>query len=310
MTERGVRSRYRTQEVVGSSPTSSMTDGMSARSIGCVRVATGPPTSGRGRLPRGGTHANVGPFAHALPARVAAELKHVASSAARACVRGAQIAGAGSPRLRRLAARSARDLGTACRGSRTLPPRDRARPGHSVVHDTGGGIGLRWACDHPDAVSGMVITNTGFFPDYEWHELAKAMRTEGQGEALVDSLSRDGLAELLKAASSGIDERAIDEYWKAFSTTGHRRAMLELYRSFDLDELAPYEGKLAELGVPTLVLWGEQDEFLPHDYAQRFTREIPVAKLVLLQSARHFLFEDEPERCAEEVADFLRQAGV
>ena len=76
-----------------------------------------------------------------------------------------------------------------------------------VVHDTGGAIGLRWACDHPDAVAGMVITNTGFFPDYEWHELGKAMRTEGQGEALVDSLSRDGLAALLDAASSGIDAR-------------------------------------------------------------------------------------------------------
>ena len=179
-----------------------------------------------------------------------------------------------------------------------------------MVHDTGGGIGLRWACDYPDAVAGMVITNTGFFPDYEWHEIAKAMRTEGQGEALVDSLSRDGLAALLEAASSGIGERAIDEYWKAFATAGHRRALLELYRSFDLDELVPYEGRLAELGVPTLVLWGEQDEFLPRDYAPRFTREIPGATLVLLETARHFLFEDEPERCAREVVGFLRQAGI
>jgi haloalkane dehalogenase len=178
-----------------------------------------------------------------------------------------------------------------------------------VVHDTGGGIGLRWACDHPDAVAGMVITNTGFFPDYEWHEIAKAMRTEGQGEALVDSLSRDGLATLLEAASSGIDEDAIDEYWKAFSSATSRRGMLELYRSFELDELKPYEGKLAELGVPTLILWGEQDEFLPRDYASRFAREIPGAKLVLLET-RHFLFEDEPEHCAREVIDFLREAGV
>ena len=34
-----------------------------------------------------------------------------------------------------------------------------------AVHDTGGLIGLRWACEHPDAVAGLVITNTGFFPD-------------------------------------------------------------------------------------------------------------------------------------------------
>ena len=178
-----------------------------------------------------------------------------------------------------------------------------------VLHDTGGVIGLRWACDHPEAVAAMVITNTGFFPDVEWHEIAKAMRTKDQGEALVDSLSRDGLATLLESASSGIDERALDEYWKAFSSAASRRGMLELYRSFELEELEPYEGKLAELGVPTLILWGQQDEFLPRDYASRFAREIPGAKLVLLET-RHFLFEDEPERCAQEVIDFLREAGI
>jgi hypothetical protein len=30
----------------------------------------------------------------------------------------------------------------------------------------------------------------------------------------------------------------------------------------------------------------------------------------VLLDTRHFLFEDEPERCAQEVIEFLRQAGV
>ncbi|MDQ3728019.1 MAG: alpha/beta fold hydrolase [Actinomycetota bacterium] len=179
-----------------------------------------------------------------------------------------------------------------------------------VVHDTGGVIGLRWACEHPDAVSGLVISNTGFFPDIEWAAIAKTMRTPIQGEALVNSLSREGFSAMLEETASGFNQRAIDEYWKAFSTAASRRGMLELYRSFDLDELKPYHRKLAKLGVPTLILWGQRDEFLPLDYASRFAREIPGSKLVLLEEVRHFLFEDEPERCAEEVIEFLRQAGL
>jgi haloalkane dehalogenase len=179
-----------------------------------------------------------------------------------------------------------------------------------VVHDTGGLIGLRWACDHPDAVAGLVITNTGFFPDHEWIEIAKTMRTPIQGEALLDSLSRAAFATLLEETSTEFDEPALDEYWKAFSTPGGRRGMLELYRSFDSDELKPYESRLAALGVPTLILWGQQDEYLPLDYASRFAEQIPGSKLVLLEGVRHFLFEDEPERCAQEVIDFLRQAGI
>ena len=179
-----------------------------------------------------------------------------------------------------------------------------------VVHDTGGLIGLRWACDHPDAVTGLVITNTGFFPDHQWIEIAKTMRTPIQGEALMDSLSRQGFATLLEEVSSGIDQDAIDEYWKGFATADGRRGMLELYRSFDADELKPYERRLAELKVPTLILWGRQDDFLPVDYATRFAAEIPGSKLVMLEDVRHFLFEDEPERCAREVIDFLGQSGL
>jgi haloalkane dehalogenase len=179
-----------------------------------------------------------------------------------------------------------------------------------VVHDTGALIGMRWACEHPDAAGGLVISNTGFFPDHEWIEIAATMRTPVRGEALVDSLSREGFAALLEEASSEIDKPAMDEYWKAFASPGNRRAMLELYRSFDHEELERYQAEVAALGVPTLILWGEQDEFLPSDFASRFAKSIPGSKLVLLEGVRHFLFEDEPARCAQEVTDFLEQADL
>jgi haloalkane dehalogenase len=179
-----------------------------------------------------------------------------------------------------------------------------------IVHDTGGLIGLRWACEHPEAVAGLVISNTGFFPEQEWIEIAVTMRTPGQGEALVNSMSRAEFGTLLKAASDSLDHDVLDEYWKAFEGREARHGWLELYRSFDMDELEPYQAKLAALGVPALVLWGEGDEFLPVGYASRFARQIPGARLVLLEDVRHFLFEDEPERCAREVIGFLDEAGV
>jgi haloalkane dehalogenase len=156
----------------------------------------------------------------------------------------------------------------------------------------------------------LVISNTGFFPDIEWMEIARTMRTPLEGEALLDSLSREGFATLMNEASSEFDDRALDEYWKAFTTAEGRRGMLELYRSFDLDELRPYQERLAALGVPALILWGQEDAYIPVDYASRFAREIPGSKLVLLEGVRHFLFEDEPDRCAKEVIDFLQQAGI
>lgn len=179
-----------------------------------------------------------------------------------------------------------------------------------VVHDWGGLIGLRWACEHPDAVAALVISGTGFFADGKWHGIAKLLRTEGEAERLVGELTREGLGQMLATVSPGLGEEAVDEYWKTFRSEAGRRGVLELYRSGDFEKLAPYEGKLAELGVPTLLLWGENDAFAPVAGARRFKREIPHARLVVVQGAGHFVYADDPDRCASEIVDFLDDARI
>jgi len=174
-----------------------------------------------------------------------------------------------------------------------------------IVHDWGGLIALRWACEHPDAVRGLVLMSTGFFADGKWHGFAQAMRS-GQVDEMFESMDRDGFAGILQQAEPNAAPDALDEYWKGFSTPERRRAGLALYKSGNFEELAPYQGKLAELGVPTLILWGAKDDYAPVATAHRFAKEIPHAELVILDDAGHFVTEDEPERIAQEVGRFLR----
>jgi haloalkane dehalogenase len=179
-----------------------------------------------------------------------------------------------------------------------------------VLHDWGGLIGLRWACEHPDAVAALVLSNTGFFPDGRWHGMARALRTPGEGEQLVSAMTKEGFAHMLGAVSRGIDKTVAAEYWKTFETEEGRRGVLELYRSGDFEKLEAYEGQLSRLGVPTLILWGDDDQFSPVAGAYRFQHEIPDGKLVVLEGAGHFVYADEPSRCAREVAEFLAASGV
>lgn len=178
-----------------------------------------------------------------------------------------------------------------------------------VVHDWGGLIGLRWACDHPDAVAALVISDTGFFPDGKWHGMAELMRTPEEGEKLLAELTEEGFTGLMRSVSRGMTARAIDTYWAAFATEEGRAAQLELYRSGDFAELEPYEGLLAALGVPTLLLWGEDDTFAPVAGAQRLLAEIPHAELEVFPDAGHFVVEDEPVAYAAAVTEFLTRAG-
>jgi haloalkane dehalogenase len=179
-----------------------------------------------------------------------------------------------------------------------------------VLHDWGGLIGLRWACEHPDAVAALVLSNTGFFPDGKWHGMARGLRTQGEGEELMRAITKDGFAQMMAAVSRGIDATAAAEYWKTFESDSGRQGVLELYRSGDFEKLESYDGQLGRLGVPTLILWGENDLFAPVAGAHRFKREIPAAEMVVLKDAGHFVYADEPQRCAREVTDFLAASGV
>ncbi len=174
-----------------------------------------------------------------------------------------------------------------------------------VVHDWGGFVGLAWACDHPDRVAALVISDAGFFADGKWHGIAQAMRSE-QGEELVGRLERDGFAGMLNAGGAVFSEAEIDAYWAPFADDGRgQRATLEFYRSMDFEKLAPWQGKLGALGVPTLLLWGAEDPFAPLAGAHRFEREIPGAKLVAIEGAGHFVFDEQRERCVAEVLDLV-----
>ncbi len=148
-----------------------------------------------------------------------------------------------------------------------------------VVHDWGGLIGLRWACDHPERVKGLVISSSGFFSDGKWHGMAEGLRAEGTGEQMLGAIDRAGFGAMMQSLGNGFDEETIDEYWLSFGSDAGRAAVLEMYRSGDFEQLIPYDGKLAELAVATLILWGESDAFAPVAGAHRFAERDPGCRV-------------------------------
>jgi pimeloyl-ACP methyl ester carboxylesterase len=64
-------------------------------------------------------------------------------------------------------------------------------------------------------------------------------------------------------------------------------------------------GRLSEITAPTLVLWGDKDQWLDLTTADRLTEAIPGAVQETLPGAGHFAAEDSPRGVADALLRFL-----
>ncbi len=184
---------------------------------------------------------------------------------------------------------------------------------HLVLHDFGGGWGLRWAIDHPERLRSLTLINTGVLLDYEWHGFAKLWQLPVLGE-LSYFLLRPSITRRMVQRTNPVP--LPDEFFDrvaSYSDFAHHRAVLALYRaSAKLGEQQnALASDLSNLDPPTLVLWGEGDAFVPVRFAERQKEIFPRAVVHTLPGCGHWPFVDQPEVVAGHLLAFLReQVGV
>ena len=64
------------------------------------------------------------------------------------------------------------------------------------------------------------------------------------------------------------------------------------------------------VSAPTLVIWGERDNWVPVQHALELRRSIPEASLVILRGAAHMPMVDRPEAFNRLVERFLDGEAV
>jgi pimeloyl-ACP methyl ester carboxylesterase len=182
------------------------------------------------------------------------------------------------------------------------------RRAHLVLHDFGGPWGLAWAAEHSEAVASLTLINVGILPGYRWHKYARIWRTPVLGELFQISATRPAFRFLLNADNprrfpdAFVDRMFDDADW------GMKRAVLKLYRATpDLDGLSLNLGEaLKPLTLPTLVLWGDGDKYLPASYAEVQKRYFD-AEVHVMPGCGHWPMIDEPDHVRDLVIPFLRR---
>lgn len=176
-----------------------------------------------------------------------------------------------------------------------------------VVHDVGGLFGLAWAVARPQRLERLVLLNTSIFPDRRWHWGARLLRTRLIGEIALFCQPKPAFrAEMSRASAGNLDRSAIDGTYAAFGRRA-RRTALALYRMQTPQLLCGLPAAVQALtaDIPTLVLWGGRDPYLPPEFAGRF--DARTARVY--PDLGHLPHREAPGRVAADIRAFLQNAG-
>jgi 3-oxoadipate enol-lactonase len=172
-----------------------------------------------------------------------------------------------------------------------------------VIGDSAGGpIAMTFALAYPEATRGLVLAETGgrlLFGRSAERIRARIAVLEAEGPAAAYAARKEG-------GGVGLDERA---KWFTLPPDVERelergqRAFLERLRETTREQrIAWYAGelrnysayldvdlhpRLAGIRCPTLVIHGDRDGLIPHDFGRRLAAGIPNAELATIPDADH-----------------------
>src|SRR5215831_13764433 len=186
-----------------------------------------------------------------------------------------------------------------------------------VMQDWGGPIGLGFATRHPERIKRLVIMNTWAFriaAGTQLHPLLEQFRTPGIGEAMVQGVNLF-IEGFLPAGIHRPERREpvmMAAYRAPFPDFNSRAPILAFPRDIPVGDDHPsaavmgaIQDNLHKLQVPALIVWGIHDIAIPHQLIEaRWLRYFPGAEVHLLDTASHFLQEDEPEQIISLILDF------
>ncbi len=172
----------------------------------------------------------------------------------------------------------------------------------------GGGIAARFAIDHPERLTHLILVDAGGMP-------TKVERDPGLGFRLARipvvqnlmlyvtprNLFEDGLKKAI-VDDALVTPAMVDRYWELNRREGTRAATLKRFQSPFDTYIQDNAGKIT---TPTLILWGAEDTLVPPDVGEAYAGAIKNSKLIEYDNVGHIPMEEVPDQSARAVREFL-----
>jgi pimeloyl-ACP methyl ester carboxylesterase len=172
-----------------------------------------------------------------------------------------------------------------------------------VGHSMGTTNGIRFALDYPDKLRGLVLaaafsryTDDGPAGQF-WHEVVSH---------LEDPINR----EVAVGFQASTVARPVDPAFMDLVVNESMKAPARVWRgAFEAFLENDFAADLGSVSVPTLLLWGDRDEFCTREDQDALLDAIPNCELIRYEGVGHAIHWEQPQRFAADVLEFVDGLG-
>ena len=191
---------------------------------------------------------------------------------------------------------------------------DMASPPHVVAHDNGGLVSLRLLLEHSTKFASLCLIDVVAMGPFGLPFFKLVAENEGVFWAIPANFIEGLVRAYVKSATCKSLPKEIEDMlcapWLAGGTQGPEKFLKEMVQAHNRDT-GVLENEYARVGglLPTNIIWGLNDAWLPVEIAQKLKKALNAEHLVIIEEAGHLVQYDQPSNLALEVGLWLSKHG-
>ena len=176
-----------------------------------------------------------------------------------------------------------------------------------VGHSLGGYVAWNQAIYKPQRLAKLILINSGGYPRKNekgniGFKLASIpfvgnIITKFTPKKLIKKSLEDAYAD-----DSKINDALVDRHFNLLLREGNRKATIDFFRQ----RATPLPEKIKLVQVPTLIIWGEDDQMIDVSNAYKFQTDIRGSKLKIINHSGHVPMEESPEAVFQAIKDYIQ----
>lgn len=176
---------------------------------------------------------------------------------------------------------------------------------HIAGNSFGGELAFIYAGHHPEKVGKIILVDAAGLPSGEEPPMVFKLASNPITALILKKVTPKSFIKKNMLEVYEDDELVTDEivtrYHDMATREGNREAFVDRVNTPSVD----YSHLLSKLEEPTLIMWGEKDEWAPFENAAIMDKMIPNSRIVSYAEVGHLPMEEYPVQSAKDAKEFL-----